>query len=169
MSSRSLSCTCFCGRFFVSRTQISSTYASEIWGQLTKNLLTKSGIERFRENITQIRRTKTTKLVYAIVRNDNEDDVVSLLNQNHYSVTRLSTTGGFLKKGNTTLMIGVEDEEVEEVISLIKQECGQHQKLTVNMPYISGTAMVNYATMPMTVEVGGATIFVINVDHYEKI
>ena len=108
------------------------------------------------------------KLVYAIVRNDNEDDVVSLLNQNHYSVTRLSTTGG-LKKGNTTLMIGVEDEKVEEVISLIKQECGQHQKLTVNMPYISGTAMVNYATMPMTVEVGGATIFVINVDHYEKI
>ena len=76
---------------------------------------------------------------------------------------------GFLKKGNTTLMIGVEDEKVEEVISLIKQECGQHQKLTVNMPYISGTAMVNYATMPMTVEVGGATIFVINVDHYEKI
>ena len=62
-------------------------------------------------------------------------------------------------------MIGVEDEKVEEVISLIKQECGQHQKLTVNMPYISGTAMVNYATMPMTVEVGGATIFVINVDH----
>ena len=48
------------------------------------------------------------KLVYAIVRNDNEDDVVSLLNQNHYSVTRLSTIGGFLKKGNTTLMIGVE-------------------------------------------------------------
>ena len=92
------------------------------------------------------------KLVYAIVRNDNEDDVVSLLNQNHYSVTRLSTTGGFLKKGNTTLMIGVEDEKVEEVITLIKQECGQHQKLTVNMPYISGTAMVNYATMPMTVE-----------------
>ncbi len=108
------------------------------------------------------------KLVYAIVRNDNEDDVVSLLNQNHYSVTRLSTTW-LLEKGNTTLMIGVEDEKVEEVINLIKQECGQHQKLTVNMPYISGTAMVNYATMPMTVEVGGATIFVINVDHYEKI
>ena len=109
------------------------------------------------------------KLVYAIVRNDNEDDVVSLLNQNHYSVTRLSTTGGFLKKGNTTLMIGAEDDKVEEVISIIKQECGQHQKLTVNMPYISGTTMVNYATMPMTVDVGGATIFVINVDRYEKI
>ena len=75
----------------------------------------------------------------------------------------------FLKKGNTTLMIGAEDDKVQEVIDVIKQECGQHQKLTVNMPYISGTTMVNYATMPMTVDVGGATIFVINVDRYEKI
>ena len=109
------------------------------------------------------------KMIYAIVRNDNEDDVVSQLTQHHYSVTRLSTTGGFLRKGNTTLMIGAEDEKVDEVISLIKQECGQHQKLTVNMPYISGTSMVNYATMPMHVEVGGATIFVVNVKRYEKI
>ena len=109
------------------------------------------------------------KMIYAIVRNDNEDDVVSQLTQHHYSVTSLSTTGGFLRKGNTTLMIGAEDEKVDEVISLIKQECGQHQKLTVNMPYISGTSMVNYATMPMHVEVGGATIFVVNVERYEKI
>lgn len=109
------------------------------------------------------------KMIYAIVRNDNEDDVVTQLTQHHYSVTRLSTTGGFLRKGNTTLMIGAEDEKVDEVISLIKQECGQHQKLTVNMPYISGTSMVNYATMPMHVEVGGATIFVVNVERYEKI
>ena len=109
------------------------------------------------------------KMIYAIVRNDNEDDVVSQLTQHHYSVTRLSTTGGFLRKGNTTLMIGADDEKVDEVISLIKQDCGQHQKLTVNMPYISGTSMVNYATMPMHVEVGGATIFVVNVERYEKI
>lgn len=109
------------------------------------------------------------KLVYAIVRNDNEDDVVSQLTQHRYSVTRLSTTGGFLKKGNTTLMIGAEDEKVQEVIDIIKHECGQHQKITVNMPYISGTTMVNYATMPMSVEVGGATIFVVPIERYEKI
>ena len=52
------------------------------------------------------------KLIYAIVRNDNEDDVVSQLTKHHYSITRLSTTGGFLKKGNTTLMIGAEDDKV---------------------------------------------------------
>ena len=109
------------------------------------------------------------KIIYAIVSSDDGNRVTDVLTEHQFSVTRLATTGGFLKKGNTTLMIGAEDDKVQEVIDIIKQECGQHQKLTVNMPYISGTAMVNYATMPMTVEVGGATIFVINVDHYEKI
>ena len=50
-SSRSLSCICLCGRFSASRTRISSPYASEIWAQLTKNHLTKTSTERFREYI----------------------------------------------------------------------------------------------------------------------
>ena len=109
------------------------------------------------------------KMLLAIVHNEDAPLLINELNEKKYFVTRLSTTGGFLKKGNTTLMIGAEDDKVQEVIDIIKQECGQHQKLTVNMPYISGTTMVNYATMPMNVEVGGATIFVIDVDRYEKI
>lgn len=109
------------------------------------------------------------KLIYAIVRYDNEDEVINALTKKRYSITKLSTTGGFLRKGNTTLMIGTEDEKVQEVIDIIKKECGKRQKITINMPYISGSAMVNYATMPTTVEVGGATIFVINVDQFEKI
>lgn len=56
------------------------------------------------------------KLIYAIVRNDNEDDVVDALMQAKYSVTRLATTGGFLRKGNTTLMIATDDEKVEDAI-----------------------------------------------------
>ena len=109
------------------------------------------------------------KLIYAIVSDDDGDKVIEELNKYGYKVTKLSSTGGFLKRGNTTLMIGAEDSKVDEVIELIKQECGQHQRLTVNMPYVSGTTMVNYATVPMSVEVGGATIFVMNVDRYEKI
>lgn len=109
------------------------------------------------------------KLVYAIVRNDNEDDVISELTKNRFSITRLSTTGGFLKKGNTTLLIGTEDDQVDQVIDIIKKECGKRQKITVNVPYMSGTAMVNYGTMPMNVEIGGATIFVTDVDRFEKI
>lgn len=108
------------------------------------------------------------KLIYAIIRNDNEDDVISALNKERYSVTKLATTGGFLKKGNITLMIGTEDEKVDHAIDLIKTQCGKSQSITVNMPYISGTSMVNYATMPMNVEVGGATIFVVDVARFEK-
>lgn len=109
------------------------------------------------------------KLIYAIIRYDNEDEVISALTKEHFSITKLSSTGGFLRKGNTTLMIGTEDQHVEEAISIIKKECGKRQKITVNMPYISGSTMMNCATMPMSVEVGGATIFVIDVERYEKI
>ncbi len=108
------------------------------------------------------------KLLYAIVRYDNEDEVINALTKKQYSVTKLATTGGFLKKGNTTLLIGTEAERVDEAIEIIKQECGKRQKITINMPYISGSTMMNCATMPMTVEVGGATIFVIDVERYEK-
>ena len=100
------------------------------------------------------------KLIFAIIRYDNEDEVVNALTQKRFSITKLSSTGGFLRKGNTTLMIGIET---------IKKECGARQKITINMPYISGSAMMNCATMPMNVEVGGATIFVIDVEDYEKI
>ena len=108
------------------------------------------------------------KLIYAIIRNDNEDDVLAALNKERFSVTKLATTGGFLRKGNVTLMIGTDDEKVDACIELIRKECGHSLRITVNMPYVSGTSMVNYATMPMQVEVGGATIFVVNVDRFEK-
>ncbi len=108
------------------------------------------------------------KLIYAIIRNDNEDDVVSALMKERFQVTKLATTGGFLRKGNTTLMIATEDSLVDNCISLIKKQCGKRQKITVNMPYMSGTTMMNYSTMPMSVEIGGATIMVVNLERFEK-
>ncbi len=108
------------------------------------------------------------KLIYAIIRNDNEDDVVSALMKERFQVTKLATTGGFLRKGNTTLMIATEDDLVDSCIALIKQQCGKRQKITVNMPYMSGTTMMNYSTMPMSVEIGGATIMVVNLERFEK-
>lgn len=108
------------------------------------------------------------KLIYAIVRNDNEEDVTSALNKNGFSVTKLNTTGGFLRKGNVTLMIGTSDELVDKAIDIIKEECGTRQKIKVDMPFISGANMVNYSTVPMKIEVGGATIFVTNVERFEK-
>ena len=103
------------------------------------------------------------KLIYAIVRNDNEDDVMDALNKDHFQVTKLASTGGFLRKGNSTLMIATQDDMVDECIELIKKQCGKRQKITVNMPYVSGTSMGTYTTMPMPVEIGGATNHVLHV------
>jgi len=108
------------------------------------------------------------KLVYAIVRNDNEDDVVDALNASHYQVTKLASTGGFLRKGNSTLMIATDDEKVDECVEIIKNECGKRQNITVNMPYVSGTSMNTYSTMPVPVEIGGATVMVVNLERFEK-
>ncbi len=108
------------------------------------------------------------KLIYAIVRSDNEDDVVATLNGARYQVTKLASTGGFLRKGNSTLMIATDDEKVDDCIEIIKKECGKRQQITVNMPYVSGTSMNSYSTMPVPVEVGGATVMVVDLERFEK-
>jgi len=108
------------------------------------------------------------KLIYAIIRNDNEDDVTAALNSEHFIITKLSTVGGFLRKGNVTLLIVTEDDRVDTAIDIIKKECGQSQDITVNMPYISGTGMMNSSTVPVKVKIGGATVFVTDVEKFEK-
>ena len=63
------------------------------------------------------------KLVIAIVQDDDAMDLIEELTDKNYRVTKLATTGGFLKSGNTTLMIGVEKEVVDKVINIIEDVC----------------------------------------------
>ena len=108
------------------------------------------------------------KLIYAIIRYDNEDDVTTSLTKHKFSVTRLSTTGGFLKKGNTTLMIVTEEARVDKRSILLKRSAAttrRSRSYAVCIRFLHGPC----ATMPMSVDVGGATIFVVDVERYEKI
>ena len=102
------------------------------------------------------------KLVYAIVRNEDGNLVTEELTGHKFSVTKLATTGGFLRKGNTTLMVGVEDDKVDEVIEII-----------YNTPYPPtsgiGSNVYTCAPIPIPVDVGGATIFVVDVERYERV
>ena len=110
------------------------------------------------------------KLVYAIVHDEDSERATRKLNEKKFSVTKLSSTGGFLKRGNTTLMIGTEDETVPEVIEIVKEECAKRQQIEVQAPYMgSGAPVSNYSFVPITVEAGGATIFVINVEEFHKV
>ncbi|ADL49889.1 cyclic-di-AMP receptor [Clostridium cellulovorans] len=108
------------------------------------------------------------KLVLAIVQDEDVTDVVEELTDANYRVTKLATTGGFLRSGNTTLLIGVEEEMVDEVISIIKEEC-QQRNAVVSAPSSSGGTSSPFLAIPVEIEVGGANIFVVDVDKFVRV
>lgn len=108
------------------------------------------------------------KLVIAVVQDDDAGDLIERLVHSRFSTTKLASTGGFLKEGNTTLMVGVSDEQVGEVIEIIKEMC-QSRKQTFTAPVPpTGSANV-FIPYPIEVMVGGATIFVLDIDQFEKV
>ena len=106
------------------------------------------------------------KLIIAIVQDEDAARLVSNLMNEGYSVTKLATTGGFLMAGNMTLLIGTEDERVDDCIKVISRCCKQRTEI------VPGTASIGVGletAMPIEVTVGGATIFVTNVERFEKL
>lgn len=72
------------------------------------------------------------KLVMAIVKESDDREVIRELVANNFRVTRMASTGGFLRQGNVTLMIGTEEERVDEAVNIIRLTCkepgpGQHR------------------------------------------
>lgn len=108
------------------------------------------------------------KLVLAIVQDEDAIDLIEELNDKGFRVTKLATTGGFLKSGNTTLMIGVEVDKVEGVIKVIEEICKRRKQVVSTQTSLSGESGM-YMPYPLEVEVGGATVFVLDVDKFVKI
>ena len=110
------------------------------------------------------------KLVLAIVQDDDAIDLIEELTDKDYRVTKLATTGGFLKSGNTTLMIGVEEKEVKNLINVIEDVCKRRKEMVpTSTPNTIGTNSGMYVPYPIEVEVGGATISVLDVDQFYKV
>lgn len=107
------------------------------------------------------------KLIIAIVQDDDAPDLVNELTDASYRVTKLATTGGFLKSGNTTLMIGVEKEKVDKVLEIIEDICKVRDQIVATPLPTTSTGV--YVPFPVEVQVGGATIFVVDVDQFIKI
>lgn len=108
------------------------------------------------------------KLVIAIVQDDDAADLVDVITEKGFRVTKLATTGGFLKSGNTTLMIGVEKEKVDTVLSLIEDMCKVRRQIVSSPSPVAGSTGV-YVPYPIEVDIGGATIFVVDVDKFLRI
>lgn len=104
----------------------------------------------------------------AIVQGEDSPRTVQALSNAGVSVTRFASSGGFLQQGNATLLIGVEDDRVESVIEILRENCRERTHyLTPTPPVVEpGEFFMPYS---VEVQVGGATVFVLPVDRFEKL
>ena len=106
------------------------------------------------------------KLIFAIINSDDAGSVTRSLTRSGFSSTRLATTGGFLMAKNITLMVGVDEEKVSEVIEIIKQDCHSRKQIISTSPGVTRDFPTG---MPVEVNVGGATIFVVDVEQFQRV
>lgn len=105
------------------------------------------------------------KLVIAVVQDKDSNRLVDALGEGNFQTTKLATTGGFLKEGNTTLMIGCEDQYLEEALEIIRDNCSQREQMVAPISPMGGNAD-SYIPKPVKVEVGGATVFILPIESF---
>ena len=106
------------------------------------------------------------KLVIAIVNKEDSGKLTAKLNEAGFMSTKLSTTGGFLSTGNVTLLIGVEEEQVDPCLKVMEECC---KKRTQMISTCAGSHADQFFTsLPVEIAVGGATVFVVDVDRFVK-
>jgi len=107
------------------------------------------------------------KLIIAIVQDEDAVRLISALMNEGYSVTKLATTGGFLRSGNTTLLLGVDDSKFKGAMTVIESVCKSRKQIATSPSTINGD-VGSYVPYPVEVMVGGATVFVLNVEQFVK-
>jgi uncharacterized protein YaaQ len=107
----------------------------------------------------------TMKMIMAIVQPDDALRTSQMLNEAGFRVTRMATQGAWLRRENVTLLVGVNDDQVAEALKVLRQTA-QRRMTYVNVP---GEMTGAYSPQPLEVEVGGATIFVLDVERFERL
>lgn len=93
------------------------------------------------------------KLIIAVVQNEDADNVIDALLESDFRATRLASTGGFLRRGNTTVMIGVQDHQVDQVLDLIRAEARARAQ----------------QEQAGEVQTAAATVFVLDLEDYQRL
>ena len=108
------------------------------------------------------------KLIIAIIHERDKQRVSDALLQAGHKFTNIATTGGFLRDGNCTLLVGADDEQVDDVISVLRECCSTREQY-VNQPPIDALGAGGMLMNPIKVSVGGAIIFVVDVERFERV
>ena len=107
------------------------------------------------------------KMITAIVNYKDTNRVCQALAAKGFEHTRLATTGGFLRAGNTTVLMGVEDARLDEALDIIQANCKRRKEAVPEMPPADMPSGI-YNQFPTEVMVGGAIVFVTEVQRFEK-
>mgnify|MGYP001180919817 FL=1 len=108
------------------------------------------------------------KLIFAVIQGKDADALLTALRERGYRSTQINSAGGFLRENNVTVLIGVEDQHVPDVMRVIKQNCyTRTQYVNPLLPIMEPGEF--YVPNPVEVQVGGATVFVLNVQRLERI
>jgi len=110
------------------------------------------------------------KLIIAIAHERDKNNLADALLQNGLTFTKLGSTGGFLRQGNTTFLIGVDDEAVSQVLQVLQTACGATEQF-VNVPseaLVGGALLGTFPPHPMKAEAGGAIAFVLTVESFQR-
>lgn len=111
------------------------------------------------------------KMIISILSQYDEDVTVKDLNDHGYFVTKLATVGGFLKATNTTILIGCDDDKVDPAIELIRKNASRRMEdlpLVTPSPLVMGSHAGSLPFAKVPHEVGGCTIFVVDVEQFAK-
>lgn len=107
------------------------------------------------------------KLIIAVVQDKDSNRLSNALVKAEYRATKLASTGGFLKAGNSTFLIGIDDDKIEDVLEIIKTNCQSREQLVAPVSPMGGNAD-SYVPYPVEIQVGGATVFVVPVEQFEQ-
>jgi len=107
------------------------------------------------------------KLIMAIVSSDDSRDVLDRLTKAGFRATVIGTTGGFLREGNTTIFLGVEDPKTASAIEILRQACRRRTQWVSPLPTLEGPGLE--MAEPIEVSVGGATVFVMDVEQFVQV
>lgn len=105
------------------------------------------------------------KLIISIVHSDDSDGLINALMAKGYYCTKISTTGGFLREGNATILVGTQEENVPNVLSIIKENCHTRTQFVNPLPPVMEPGEL-YMPNPIEVQIGGATTFILNVEQF---
>ncbi len=105
------------------------------------------------------------KLVVAVVQDQDSNRLSSALTKNNFRATKLASTGGFLRSGNTTFLVGAEDALIPQLLDIIRDNCRSREQMVSPVSPLGGNAD-SYIPYPIEVEVGGATVFVLPIEQF---